>query len=71
MKTVSFDDEAYRLLKGARLSSSESFSEIVKRQFGARRDGLEKTAGAWGRSARRRFQRLKRERLAAFGTTRD
>jgi predicted CopG family antitoxin len=46
MKTVTFDDEAYNLLKGAKLSPQESFSDVVKRHFGRRRSLVE-TAGAW------------------------
>lgn len=35
-KTISLDDEAYRLLKAAKLPD-ESFSEVVKRTLGATR----------------------------------
>lgn len=71
MKTVSLDDDAYDLLKGAKVRPTESFSEVVKRHFGARRGGIEATAGAWADADPDLLVRLKRERLDAFGSTRD
>lgn len=47
MKTVTFDDEAYELLRGLKISPKDSFSDVVKRHFGARRATIEDTAGAW------------------------
>jgi predicted CopG family antitoxin len=68
MKTVSFDDEAYNLLKGAKVSPSESFSDVVKRQFGARRS-LADSAGGWKDVTAEEVARLRKETVEAFGTT--
>lgn len=40
------DDEAYRLLMGAKIYTSESFSMVVKRLLGTRRP-IGESAGAW------------------------
>lgn len=47
MKTVSLDDEAYNLLKGAKVSPADSFSDVVKRHFGGKRPDIWATHGAW------------------------
>lgn len=49
MKTVSLDDEAYHLLRGAKVSRRDSFSAVVKRHFDsrARAEDLEASFGAW------------------------
>lgn len=70
MKTVSFDDEAYNLLKGAKLPG-ESFSDVVKRTLGHRRDGIRATAGAWKDMPDDLYARLKTEREETFGSTRE
>lgn len=70
MKTVTFDDEAYNLLKGAKVSPSESFSDVVKRQFGVRRP-LADSAGGWSDMREPEVRRLRREAIDAFGTTRE
>lgn len=67
MKTVSFDDEAYNLLKGAKLPQ-ESFSDVVKRTLGRKRDGIAATAGAW-RDEPDPMPKLKEDRIKTFGTT--
>ncbi len=48
MKTVSLDDEAYRLLCGAKVSPHDPFSAVIKRHFDprARADDLEVSFGA-------------------------
>lgn len=71
MKTVSLDDEAYRLLKGAKRTSKESFSDVVKRHFGHQLDGLEASAGGWADVPEERIERIERERVEVFGTTLD
>jgi predicted CopG family antitoxin len=68
MKTISLDDEAYNLLRGAKLSPRDSFSDVVKRIFGVR-PPISNSAGTWAEFSEERLQRLMRERLAAFGTT--
>lgn len=74
MKTVSLDDEAYELLRGAKASRKDSFSSVVKRHFDARAraEDLEASFGAWSMdeaeaaelrsSVRKGFQRLDWER---------
>jgi predicted CopG family antitoxin len=49
MKTVSLDDEAYELLRGAKASRRDSFSDVVKRHFDsrARAQDLEASFGTW------------------------
>lgn len=71
MKTVSLDDEAYNLLKGAKRSPKDSFSDVVKRHFGHKLDGIEASAGGWADVPDARIERLKRERVEVFGTTLD
>lgn len=68
MKTVTFDDEAYTLLRGAKRRPGESFSNVVKRHFGPKR-ALEDSAGGWADVASGRIARLRRERVETFGTT--
>ncbi|MGQ0536134.1 MAG: antitoxin VapB family protein [Methanobacteriota archaeon] len=70
MKTVSFDDEAYNLLKGAKIGPDESFSDVVKRHFGVRRS-LADSFGGWKDAGPDVMERLKRERVETFGTTGD
>lgn len=64
MKTVSFDDEAYRLLKGSKLPD-ESFSDVVKRLLGQRRD-LRDSAGAWSDVTDEEVRTLRDEAVDAF-----
>lgn len=49
MKTVSLDEEAYELLRGAKVSRRDSFSAVVKRHFDsrARAEDLRASFGAW------------------------
>ena len=65
MKTVSFDDEAYTLLKGAKITPKESFSDVVKRHFGQRK-GLEASAGGWSDMTDEEVRRLRRDTIEAF-----
>jgi predicted CopG family antitoxin len=53
MKTVSLDDEAYELLRGAKTSRRDSFSSVVKRHFDARSRAQDLAAsfGAWSMGA--------------------
>lgn len=52
MKTVSLDDEAYELLRGAKVTRGDSFSAVVKRHFDARAraEDLEASFGSWSTS---------------------
>ncbi|MEE9181617.1 MAG: antitoxin VapB family protein [candidate division NC10 bacterium] len=68
MKTVSFDDEAYHLLKGAKVSPRDSFSDVVKRNFGARPE-VRDSAGSWSDVSEDRLAQLRKERRVTFGTT--
>lgn len=68
MKTVTFDDEAYEILKGLKSSPGESFSDVVKKHFG-RRNGLEASFGAWSHMSDEDAARLRAETDDAFGWT--
>lgn len=65
MKTVSFDDEAYNLLRGAKLPG-ESFSDVVKRRFGGRRDAILATAGGWKDMSDAEAEALRQETRGTF-----
>lgn len=49
MKTISLDEDAYDLLRGAKVSRKDSFSAVVKRHFDSRTraEDLEASFGAW------------------------
>lgn len=66
MKTVSFDDEAYEILKGLKSKPGESFSDVVKKHLG-RRNGLDASFGAWADRSEAEIARLRVETDAAFG----
>lgn len=68
MKTVSFDDEAYEILKGLKVGPDDSFSDVVKRRFGERQS-LDASAGAWKDVPDERVERLRQETVEAFGST--
>jgi predicted CopG family antitoxin len=68
MKTVSFDDEAYEILRGLKTSPKESFSDVVKKHFG-RRKGLDASFGGWAEKSPEELARLARETEDAFGWT--
>lgn len=70
MKTISLDDEAYRVLKGLKLGPQDSFSSVVKRHFGDEVD-LRASAGGWEDVPPERIERIERERVDVFGTTGD
>lgn len=70
MKTVSFDDDAYNLLKGAKVSPAESFSDVVKRMLGARRSVTD-SAGGWADMSDKEAKSIRRETVESFGTTRE
>lgn len=73
MKTVTFDDEAYDLLRSAKLTQDESFSKVVKRVLGhgeaAGRDGWDRSFGAWGDLDDAHLARLRQGSIDAFGWT--
>lgn len=66
MKTVTFDDEAYDLLRAAKLTPKESFSHVVKRTLG-RRASWDDTAGAWSHKSADEVRRLREHSIATFG----
>lgn len=70
MKTVTLDDDAYRLLKAAKQSPRESFSSVVKRTFGGR-PRLRDARGGWADVPDERIEALRKEREAIFGSTGD
>lgn len=66
MKTVTFDDEAYELLRRAKLTPKESFSHVVKRLAGSR-PRWEDSFGAWSDMTKEEAARLRRESVETFG----
>ncbi len=60
-KTISIIDDAYNLLK-ARKKDNESFSEVIRRIFGEKRNIME-FAGAWGRVDDEKIERIKKDIL--------
>jgi len=65
MKTISLDDEAYRILAGLKVSARDSFSQVIKRHF--RRSGrLRSSAGAWSDVTDDAVRVLREETVAAF-----
>ncbi len=69
MKTVTFDDEAYKLLRAAKLTPKESFSHVVKRMLNPRRDALDAAFGAWANMTDEEVRRLREETIEDFGWT--
>lgn len=70
MRTVTLDDDAYRLLERAKAHRGESFSEVVKRAFGGAGD-LRKSSGSWKSWTKAASRKLRREAVYAFGLTKD
>ncbi|MFO1533367.1 MAG: antitoxin VapB family protein [Thermoplasmatota archaeon] len=68
MKTVTLDDEAYELLRGARLVPKESFSSVVKRTLGMR-PRWEDSAGTWSGKTDDDVRRLREDSDETFGWT--
>ena len=68
MKTVTFDDEAYALLRHARLRPRESFSQVVKRTLGGR-PSWSTSAGGWADMSDDEARALRAESVEAFGWT--
>ncbi len=66
MKTVTFDEEAYALLRAARLEPRESFSSVVKRTLG-HRPSLDESAGAWASKPASEVKSMRRSTDATFG----
>lgn len=59
-KTISVDDEAYELLKHAKLAD-ESFSDVVKRTLGGNRARLSELAGILTEGEAKKVKRAIRE----------
>ncbi len=65
MKTISLDDEAYRILAGLKVSTRDSFSHVIKRHF--RKSGrLRASAGAWSDVTDDDVRALREETISAF-----
>ena len=67
MKTISLDDEAYRILAGLKVSGRDSFSQVIKRQF-QRSGRLRSSAGTWSAVTDAEVRALRRETVGAFQT---
>ncbi len=70
MKRIRLDDETYRLLVGAKIYTSESFSMVVKRLLGTRRP-IGESAGAWSDMTDEEVNRLRRETLETFESMKE
>ena len=70
MKTVTFDDEAYELLRAAKLTPKESFSKVVKRTFGGAPTWKE-SAGGWSHWTDEDVRALRKETVDDFGRVGD
>ena len=69
MKTISLDDEAYRVLATLKVDRGDSFSAVVKRNF--RRSGrLAVSAGSWSDLTDDEVNALREETIRAFEPTR-
>jgi predicted CopG family antitoxin len=68
MKTVTFDDEAYEILRGLKSGPGDSFSDVVKRHFGGAPQ-LEDSAGGWSDMTDGEVRRLRASTIAVFETT--
>ena len=67
MKTISLDDEAYRILASLKASRRDSFSQVIKRHF--RRSGrLASSAGSWSDVTDDQVRALRRETVDALET---
>lgn len=66
MKTVTFDDEAYDLLRGLKISPKDSFSDVVKRHLGERRPSIMDSAGAWSDVTDEEVKRMREETIHMF-----
>jgi predicted CopG family antitoxin len=70
MKTVTFDDEAYDLLRSAKLTPGESFSKVVKRVLG-QKQGWDRVFGAWADLTDEEVAAMRQRSIDAFGWTGD
>ena len=65
MKTITLDEEAYRLLAGRKVGHRDSFSRVVKAHFGKLGE-LRTSAGTWSGMGDKQVERLRRETLETF-----
>ena len=65
MKTVSFDDRAYDLLRGAK-NAGDSFSDVVKRLLGGPARPIAASARGWSDMTDEELAALRRDTIGAF-----
>ena len=66
MKTVTFDDDAYDILRGLKIGPKDSFSDVVKRHLGSK-PSLEESRGGWSDMTDEEAKRLREETVREFG----
>lgn len=68
-KTITIMDDVYRLLRAAK-SEKESFSEVLRRKFQAKRDIME-FAGAWAKISNEEAESMKKKLRQISKTSTD
>jgi len=69
MKTVTLDEEAYRLLATLKIDPRDSFSKVVKRHF--RKSGrIRSSSGTWADATNQEITALRRQTVATFESPR-
>lgn len=67
VKTVTLDDEAYRLLRGAKVRRGDSFSDVVRRHFkGPGSEWIQATAGVWSEMTDDDVEQMRRAARSGF-----
>jgi predicted CopG family antitoxin len=70
MKTVTFDEEAYEILRHLKVGPRDSFSDVVKRHLGrlaGRKASFEDAFGGWSDMTDEEVRRMREETVQGFG----